>query len=138
MNTRLNQIQNWSQLAEQAGWSVSALAKNCGVSVRALERHFLATFGKCPRCWIGEVQQQRALEHISHGSNVNETATKLGYRHTSSFCHKFPGLREKATQTAQSQLAQANMSQTPNYLSQTPNSFPLQAAFRYSILERYD
>jgi len=114
MNTRLNLIQNWPERAEHSQWSAALMAQNCGVSLRTLERHFLEKFGKCPRCWIGQMQQQRALEHLSGGFNVNETAAKLGYGHTSSFCHKFPRLREKAMQTVESQLAQSNMSQTPN------------------------
>jgi AraC-like DNA-binding protein len=117
MNARLKQIQNWRELAEQAEWSAALLAKKCGVSLRTLERHFLEKFGKCPRCWIGEMQQQRALEHLRSGFNVNETANKVGYGHTSSFCRKFPGLREKANQMAQLQLDQANLSQTANQLS---------------------
>jgi AraC-like DNA-binding protein len=127
MNTRLNHIQNWNELAEQTKWSVSALAEKCDASVRTLERHFHEKFGKCPRGWIGELQQQRALEHLRGGLNVNETASKMGYGHTSSFCRKFPGLREKAMKTAESSAAQANM-------SQTPNSFHLQAGSRCSNL----
>jgi AraC-like DNA-binding protein len=128
MNTRLNQIQNWSELAEQARWSLSALAKRVGVSLRTLERYVLGRFGKCPRAWIAEVKEKRVIELFRDGCNVNETATKLGYAHTSSFCHKFRGLREKAMKTPESQSAQANM-------SQTPNSFPLHVGSRCSNLQ---
>ena len=123
MNSKLNLINNWPELAEQSGWSVSAMAKKCGVSLHTLERHFLETFGKCPRWLIGEMKRQRALELLSGGFNVNETAAKLGYAHASTFCNKFPGLREKAMKTPQSQFAQVNLAKSPNLLAKTPNSF---------------
>jgi AraC-like DNA-binding protein len=123
MNSRLDDIQNWPELAEQTKWSVSALANKCGVSVRTLEIHFLAMFGKCPRTWMAEERKGRAISFFRDGCNVNETATKLGYAHASTFCHKFPGLREKAMKRRQSQLAQADFAQTPKKYSQTPNSF---------------
>ena len=123
MNRRLNHIQNWPERAEQSDWSVSALAKKCGVSVRSLEIHFIAKFGKCPRTWMADQRQRMALELLRDGCNVNETSTKLGYAHASSFCRKFPSLRGKAAQAVQSRLAQANSAQTANPFSQTANSF---------------
>jgi AraC-like DNA-binding protein len=123
MNSRLNQIQNWPERAEQAKWSVSALAKNCGVSVRTLEIHFLALFGKCPRTWITEQRRRISIQLLQDGCNVNETATKVGFAHASSFCRKFPGLRVKTTEKTQSQLPQGNISQTANSFSQKANSF---------------
>jgi len=122
MNTRLNQIQNWTERAEQAGWSVSAMARKCGVSVRTLETHFLKKFAKCPRTWMAEQRQRMAIELLQDGCNVNETATELGYAQASSFCRKFPGSRKKAVQMAQSHPAQANIAQTANSFSQSANS----------------
>jgi transcriptional regulator GlxA family with amidase domain len=54
MNTRLNHIQNWPELAQQADWSASVLAKKCGVSVRTLERYFLKTMCKTPKNWLAD------------------------------------------------------------------------------------
>jgi len=101
MNSKLNHIENWPELASQANWSASALAKKCGVSVRTLETHFLEKFGNCPRTWMAEKRQRLAIELLEAGCNVKETAAKLGYAHASTFCNKFPGLRKKAMQTAQ-------------------------------------
>jgi len=49
MKKRLQQIQDWPELARQAQWSASALAKHCGVSVRTLHRHFRRHMGKNTR-----------------------------------------------------------------------------------------
>jgi len=70
-----------------------------------------------------EQRKARAISFIRDGCNINETATKLGYAHASSFCRKFPGLRKKAMEKPRPRLAQANFTQTANSFSQTANSF---------------
>jgi AraC-like DNA-binding protein len=92
MNTRLNQIQNWSALTEQVGWSAALLAKKCGVSLRTLERHFLEKFGKCPRFWIAEQRRSKAIELRRDGWAIKEIAGTLGYEHASNFSRKFPDI----------------------------------------------
>ena len=77
MNSKLNQIQNWPELADKANWSVSALAEKSGVSTPTLERYILRKFGECPRSWMAEQRQCRAIELFQNGSNVNETADSL-------------------------------------------------------------
>jgi transcriptional regulator GlxA family with amidase domain len=91
MNTklRLKHIQNWPELAREAKWSVSALAKKCGVSVRTLERFYLKEIGKCPKAWLSEQRQRRAIELLRGGSSVKETAAYLGYKHATHFSREF-------------------------------------------------
>jgi AraC-like DNA-binding protein len=90
MNTsRLHHIQTWSQLAHEAGYSVKALAANCGISVRALEMFFSSTRRESPRCWLKRLRMQRAIELLGDGSNVNETAEHLGYDDRSHFSREF-------------------------------------------------
>ena len=59
MNSKLNHIQNWPELAEQARWSAALLAKKCGVSLRTFERFLLAKYGKCPRVWFAELEEKQ-------------------------------------------------------------------------------
>jgi len=89
MSNRLEQIQNWPELAEQAQWSVSALAKKCGVSVRTLERHFIQQMGKSPKVWLTGQRQEQARKLLKGGWRVKEVANLLIYKHSSHFTNDF-------------------------------------------------
>lgn len=89
MNTKLNHIQNWPEIARQVKWSASALAKQCGVSVRTLYRHFLKHMGKNTKTWLAEQRQRNAHELLCDGSSIKETATCLGYRQPNNFSRKY-------------------------------------------------
>jgi transcriptional regulator GlxA family with amidase domain len=89
LNTRLNHIQNWPELAQQAAWLASALAKKCGVSVRTLHRHFLKHMGKNTKTWLAEQRQLKALELLRDGSSIKNTAFSLGYHQSTNFTRKY-------------------------------------------------
>jgi AraC-like DNA-binding protein len=89
LNSRLQHIQGWPQLAHQAGYSVAAMAKACGASVRTLERFFLPAFGGTPRRWLKRLRMQRALELLRDGSTIKETSGCLGYEDPSHFSREF-------------------------------------------------
>jgi hypothetical protein len=91
MNSKLNHIQEWAKLAQKADWSVSALAKQCRVSVRTLERYFLKVAGIKPKAWLAEQRQLQAIELLRDGSSVKETAGYLHYKHPS---HLTNGLKK--------------------------------------------
>jgi len=82
MNRRLPQIQDWLERARGAKWCATTMAKNCGVSLRTLERHFLKEMKKCPKAWLAEQRQQRALELIQSGCSVKDAALSLDYKHS--------------------------------------------------------
>jgi len=111
MNSKLTHVHNWPELVRQADWSPLAMAKKCGVSIRRLERYFLKTFGKCPRCWVAEQRHHQAVELLRDGSSVKETATILGYKHANNFSRKFPGIRAKVAETPKRPPSQARLSQ---------------------------
>jgi transcriptional regulator GlxA family with amidase domain len=92
MNTKLNNTQNWLDLARRAGWSVSELAKFCEVSARTLERHFFKEMGKTPKKWLIEQRQKRARELLCYGYSVKVVASEVGYMHSSSFSREFKKL----------------------------------------------
>jgi AraC-like DNA-binding protein len=85
----LHHIQSWPQLAHQADYSVSGLAKACGVSVRSLERFFMPAFGDTPRRWLKRLRMQRAIEILRDGSTIRQTAFSLGYTDPSHFSREF-------------------------------------------------
>lgn len=89
VNSRLSHIQHWPQLAYEAGYSVSALAKARGVSVRTLERFFLSALGDTPRRWLNRLRTQKATELLGDGSTVKEIASRLGYEDPSHFSREF-------------------------------------------------
>ena len=88
-NSSLNQIQNWPELARQANWSATALAKLCGVSANTLRRHFLKEMWKTPGTWLAEQRQHQAIELLRDGSSIKETACCLGYKQQTNFTRKF-------------------------------------------------
>jgi AraC-like DNA-binding protein len=89
MNTRLNKIQNWPELARQAGYSPIKLAKNCGVSLRTLQRFAIQKTGKSPKLWLAERRQLDAVEELKKCSCLKEAASNLGYKHTHHFSRDF-------------------------------------------------
>jgi transcriptional regulator GlxA family with amidase domain len=89
MNTRLNHIQNWPGLAQAVNWSALMLAKKCGISVRTLERYFLKQMVKNTKAWLAERRQRRALELLSAGFSIKETASCLGYNQPTNFTGKY-------------------------------------------------
>jgi transcriptional regulator GlxA family with amidase domain len=89
MKTKLNYIQNWSELAREAEWSASALAEKCSVAVRTLERHFHNQMGQSPKFWLVRQRQRKAIDFLAHGLSVKETARELGYKHAAHFSRDF-------------------------------------------------
>ena len=89
VNTKLNHIQNWPELAREVKWSALALAKKCGVSVRTLHRHFLQHMGKNTKTWLAEQRQHNALELLCDGSSIKETAACLGYKQQTNFTRQY-------------------------------------------------
>lgn len=80
MSYLLKGIIYWPNQAVKANWSVKKLAKQCGISVRTLERHFQVETGLSPQKWLNNERQCRAIELLRDGSTIKETADVLGYK----------------------------------------------------------
>ena len=89
MNTKLNQIENWTELAQKANWSAASMAEQCGVSVRTLHRHFRETLGKNPKAWLTEQRWHAAVELLRDGSSIKEAAARLGYKQPHNFTRQY-------------------------------------------------
>jgi len=88
----LTRIEDWPERAEAANYCVHTLAKQCGVSVRALERFFVGAMGKTPKCWLHDVRMKRARELLLDGSTVKETSILLAYHNPYHFSRDFKTL----------------------------------------------
>jgi AraC family transcriptional activator of mtrCDE len=89
MTNKLQNIHNWAELARQAKWSVTALAKLCEVSKDTLQRHLHQHTGQAAGHWLAELRQHQAIELLRDGSNIQETSICLGYKHQTNFTRAF-------------------------------------------------
>ncbi len=89
MNSRLNRIKNWVELAEGANYSPKELASRCGVSLRHLERFFNATRSQLPHQYLNECRQRKAWELVCAGGLVKQVAAQLGYKQAAHFSREF-------------------------------------------------
>jgi transcriptional regulator GlxA family with amidase domain len=89
MNHRLHHIQNWPERTHEAKWCAATLAKNCGVSLRTLERYFLKKMDISPKKWLMEQRQQQASKMLKDGLSIKETAANLDYKHPSHLTNGF-------------------------------------------------
>ncbi len=64
-------------------------AQVCGASTRTLNRLFRRETGCTFTQWRQRLRIARAIERLSAGATVTETALDLGYRTTSAFCAMF-------------------------------------------------
>jgi methylphosphotriester-DNA--protein-cysteine methyltransferase len=104
VNTKLNYIHDWLPLAKQAGWSVQGMADHCGVSVRALERHFINKMGQTPIIWLNEHRQGQALELLRHGSSHQGNIVGAGIQARHAFNAGFQKTLGLLPDTIQSEL----------------------------------
>jgi AraC-like DNA-binding protein len=86
---KLQIVKNWQELARQAQWSASVLARQCGVSVRTLHRFCLKKTGKNLKTWLAENRLRLAVELLCDGTSIKETATRLGYKSPSNFARHY-------------------------------------------------
>jgi AraC-like DNA-binding protein len=89
MNTKLPYVQDWPELARHSKWSAATLAKQCGVSLRTLERYFLKQFRSSPKKWLSEKRQHTAVQMLRGGYSVKEVASYLGYQSQAHFSREF-------------------------------------------------
>ena len=86
---RLMQIADLAERAAAAGWCITTLAANLGVSVPTLERFFHDTKQQCPRDWINAERMRRACELLERHERIGDVADALLYGHSRNFCTAF-------------------------------------------------
>ena len=78
MKSRLDQVRDWSGAAEASKHHARALARACRVTLRQLERFFLATKGATPQRWLDRLRLGRAAALLDGRKSVKEVACELG------------------------------------------------------------
>jgi AraC-like DNA-binding protein len=89
MRSRLDRVQNWSELARLVQFHAKLLAQRCGVSSRQLQRFFILKTGRTPQKWLNELRQTLALGSLSELKSVKQVSHELGYKQPSHFSREF-------------------------------------------------
>ena len=87
MSSRLHRISEpeLEAKARQARYRVVDLAKQRAVSLRQLERYFLASRSITPEAWMNELRLRDAQTTLSTGELVKEAADHVGFSKASNF-----------------------------------------------------
>ena|SRR5688572_8426936 len=89
MSSRLEYVQQWESLAENARYRPSDLASLCQISLRTLERHFQKNYGVTVSLWLRELRLGKAYQGLLTGKSVKEVAYEQGYKQVSHFSREF-------------------------------------------------
>ena len=89
MSSRLEFVQQWESLAENARYRPSDLAALCQISLRTLERHFQKNYGVTVSLWLRELRLGKAYQGLLSGKSVKEVAYEQGYKQVSHFSREF-------------------------------------------------
>ena len=89
MASRLCQVSNWEQRARDAGFNVSILAVQCGVSRRQLLKFIKQLFGMTAHQWMLRVRMGAASVLLRQGFYVKEVSHQLGFKQAAHFCREF-------------------------------------------------
>jgi AraC-like DNA-binding protein len=85
----LQRISNWEPLIFESGYSVRALARLCGVSLRHLQRHVQATYGRTLSALVETVRLKKARAVLASGAPVKVASLNFGYKQVSNFSRNF-------------------------------------------------
>jgi AraC-like DNA-binding protein len=89
MNSRLNRVADWEEIARVAEYNPSLMADLCLVSLRHLERFFKFEFRRTPTVWIRELRCRTATRLVAEGWSTKAIAAELKFADGSHFCHDF-------------------------------------------------
>jgi transcriptional regulator GlxA family with amidase domain len=93
MNSRLDHITNWEQLAAESGYRIGEMARNSGVSARQLRRYFQKQIGRRPKQWFDELRADAAARQLERGESVKNAAIDQGFKHPQSFTRFFSRIK---------------------------------------------
>jgi len=99
MSSRLDHITDWENRAEQVGFRIAALARQCGVTDRQLRRYFLHKFGSPPHVWITLKRLERIRPLLSQGELIKQVAAMAGFSQLANFSRRFKNCYNAAPST---------------------------------------
>src|SRR5262245_21851044 len=89
MSRQLSHIDSWEDVARQANFQPATMAGLCSISLRQLERFFIAHFAKTPREWTRELRCELARQLIAKGWTNKAVVIELSFANPSHLCHEF-------------------------------------------------
>ena len=93
MNSRLDRITNWEQLAAESRYRIGEMARNSGVSARQLRRYFQKQTGRRPKQWFDELRADAAARQLERGESIKNAAIDQGFKHPQSFTRFFSRIK---------------------------------------------
>jgi AraC-like DNA-binding protein len=93
------------EAAHACGYDVHRVSRHLGVSVRHLQRWFVAHMSCTPGVWLIEQRLQHARRLLAASTSVKEVAYSVGFKQVSQFSRDF---KRRFGHRPSSQLAQRN------------------------------
>jgi AraC-like DNA-binding protein len=79
----------WERIALVAEFRPRELAKQCGVSLRTLQRLFRSRYQMSLSEWLRDVRMRQAYIRLRDGQRIKEVAYGLGFKQLSHFSREF-------------------------------------------------
>jgi AraC-like DNA-binding protein len=89
VNGSLLTIEQWEQVAREAGFNSAKMASLCSISERQLQRLFRGHLRCTPSHWLRELQCRLAKDLIERGYSNKAAANELKFANESHFCREF-------------------------------------------------
>jgi len=89
MYSRLNQIEDWLELAKQCDYKASKIARCVGISTRQLSRRAQKLFGRSAHAWLNDQKLLTAPPLLKQSVSIKWVARELGFKQESHFSRKF-------------------------------------------------
>src|SRR5688572_7575550 len=89
MQSRLDFVNDWEDRFRRCGFKASAVAQDCGVTLRYLQKYFHARFGTKPHTWSLNLRMEQAERLLTQGMPVKVIAFELGYKAAAHFSRDF-------------------------------------------------
>ncbi|HXR46665.1 MAG TPA: helix-turn-helix domain-containing protein [Candidatus Limnocylindrales bacterium] len=86
---RLQNFQQWLQIARHSTYNANLLSKKLKVSPRQLRRYTHANFGCSPQYWLNEQRLVQAGKMLKRFCSVKTVAFRLGFKQVSHFSREF-------------------------------------------------
>jgi AraC-like DNA-binding protein len=85
----LYNIEQWNELAREAGYRCQPFSKLIDISQRQLRRYAQKAFGHSPQEWLNERRLLEAPELLKKFRSVKVVAFRLGFKQVSHFSRAF-------------------------------------------------